>query len=81
MQALSAKPFVGQEIIKRARTANVARAVRAPVTVRASQEQEAVRAAENALPGHTLLHTLAVAHPHAKLGRSISLFPLDPKAA
>ena len=41
MQALSAKSFVGQEIIKRARSTNVA-AVRAPMTVRASQEQEAV---------------------------------------
>lgn len=42
MQTLSAKPFVGQELKLRARSATVA-AVRAPVTVRASQqEQEAV---------------------------------------
>jgi hypothetical protein len=42
MQALAAKPFVGQDIKLRARSTPVA-AVRAPVTVRASQqEQEAV---------------------------------------
>ena len=42
MQTLSAKPFVGQELKLRARSATMA-AVRAPVTVSASQqEQEAV---------------------------------------
>ena len=44
MQALAAKPFVGQDIKLRARSTSVA-AVRAPLTVRASQqEQEAVGA-------------------------------------
>jgi len=41
MQTLSAKPFVGQELKIRARSTAVS-AMRSPVVVRASQDQDAV---------------------------------------